>query len=366
MILSKDMYVPVLRWRLGEYQAILRLEPDIKDRIIPLICIPEVEFDFESYQPKKTVQEHVEPFLRRYREKWGIRPAWISLNKDIAVGRMDDGRHVFDFIFDGIRPLGTCAVPALSLASDSDTLAAAARAIARDGRGVGLLVRLEDLMKRHIRAKIVNLCRALSVSLQETDLIIDLRAPNFLPYNTFATAMIVALRRVGDLTVYRNLVLASTAIPDSFKDVAKDSDEIPRHDWLFYQALLRALPRDMRRPVYGDYTIVHPDFVALDMRKIKAAGKVIYTTAETWATRKGGAFRDDREQMHTHCDAIVTETEFQFRGASFSFGDRYIARCAIRQETPSNLSRWKEVAINHHITVVVDDLAKFGVASWRP
>ena len=366
MILSEDMYVPVLRWRLGEYQALLRLTMDIKDRIIPLICIPEVEFDFEFRQLKKTVHQHVEPFLRRYQNKWSTRPAWISLNEDIAVGRMDDGRHVFDFIFDGIRPLGARAVPALSLTSDADTLAAASRAIALDGRGVGLLVRLEDLMTRRIRAKIVNLCAALSVSLEKTDLIIDLRAPNFLPYNTFASAMIAALRRVGDLTVYRNFVLVSTAIPDSFKDVATGSDEIPRHDWLFYQALLMALPSDMRRPVYGDYTIVHPDFVALDMRKIKAAGKVIYTTAETWATRKGKAFRDDREQMYTHCDAIVTESGFQFRGAAFSSGDRYIAKCAVHQETPSNLSRWKEVAINHHITAVVDDLAKIGAASWRP
>ena len=202
--------------------------------------------------------------------------------------------------------------------------------------------------------------------LGETDLIIDLRAPNFLPYNTFATALIAALRRIGDLTVYRDFVLVSTAIPDNFKEVATGSDEIPRHDWLFYQALLSALPSDLRRPVYGDYTTVHPDFVPRDMRNIKAAGKVIYTTAETWATRKGGAFRDDREQMHTHCGAIVAEAGFQFRGAAFSSGDRYIARCAVRQETPSNLTRWKEVAINHHITVVVDDLAKFGAASSRP
>ena len=366
MILSEDMYVPALRWRLGEYQAMLRLNSAIKDRIMPLICIPEVEFDFELQQPKRTIDDHVNPFLSRYHKKWGTRSAWISLDESIAVGRMDDGRHVFDFIFDGIRPHDARAVPALLLTSDSDTLAAASRAIARDGQGVGLLVRLEDLMTGGTRDKIVNLSKTLAVPLEETDLIIDLRAPNFQPYNTFAAAMIAALRRVGDLTVYRNFVLVSTAIPKSFKDVAGGTDVIPRHDWLFYQVLQRAMPSEMRRPVYGDYTIVHPDFVALNMRIIKSAGKVIYTTAETWATRKGRAFRDDREQMHTHCDAIVNESEFQFRGATFSSGDSYIAKCAVHQETPSNLSRWKEVAINHHITAVVDDLAKYAAASWRP
>ena len=366
MILSEDMYVPVLRWRLGEYQALLRLKSDIKDRIMPMIFIPEVEFDFELWQPKKTIREHVNPFLSRYSQKWGTRPAWISLNESIAVGRMDDGRHVFDFIFDGIRPHNARAVPALSLTSDSDTLAAASRAAVRDGQGVGLLVRLEDLMTGGTRGRIVNFSKTLHVALEETDLIIDLSAPNFLPYKSFAAALIAALRRVGDLTVYRNFVLVSTAIPKSFKDVAGGSDTIPRHDWLFYQALRTEMPIGMRRPTYGDYTIVHPDFAALDMRKIKSAGKVVYTTPDTWATRKGGAFRDDREQMHTHCDAIVTEPAFRFRGAAFSSGDSYIAKCAVRQATPSNLSRWKEVAINHHITAVVDDLASSAAASWRP
>ena len=366
MILSEDMYVPVLRWRLGEYQALLRLKPGIKDRIMPLICIPEVEFDFELRQPKKTIHEHLSPFLRRYHKKWGPRPAWISLNESIAVGRMDDGRHVFDFVFDGIRPYHAHAVPALSLSSDSDTLAAASRAIARDDQGVGLLVRLEDLMTSGTLRKIVSLSKTLSVALEETDLIIDLGAPNFLPYKSFATALLAALRRVGNLTVYRNFVVVSTAIPKSFKDVAGGTDAIPRHDWLFYQTLQTEMPSGMRRPVYGDYTIVHPDFAALDMRKIKSAGKVVYTTPETWATRKGKAFRDDQKQMHTHCDAIVNETAFQFRGATFSSGDSYIARCAVHQATSSNLSRWKEVAINHHITAVVDDLAKSAVASLRP
>ena len=117
------------------------------------------------------------------------------------------------------------------------------------------------------------------------------------------------------------------------------------------------MPSGMRRPIYGDHTIVHPEFTAMDMRKVKAAGKIVYTTPETWATRKGGAFRDDPTQMHAHCRQVVSDPAFAFRGADFSYGDKYIADCAVKAESPSNLSRWKDVAINHHITTVADDLA---------
>ena len=119
----------------------------------------------------------------------------------------------------------------------------------------------------------------------------------------------------------------------------------------------------MRRPVYGDYTTVHPNFAARDMRLIKPAGKVVYTMSNSWGTRKGGAFRGNEAQMHKHCKEIVNDTFFQFQGAAFSYGDDYIFKCAAQQVGPSNLTTWKNVAINHHITAVANDLANFAAAS---
>lgn len=362
MNLSEGAYVPALRWRQGEYQALYRLTPTVKDRVMPLITIPPVEFDFELWQPKKSVHEHVHPFIARLDTKWGKRPAWIALDITIAVGRMNDGSHPFDYVFAGLRPKGAITIPALPLDIDSDTMNAAARATASDGQGAAVLLRLEDLMSGNPRKAIVNFANSLDIGLDELDVIVDLRARNFEPYKVFAAALTAALKRLGNLHEVRNFVLLGTAIPNSFAQLAKGSDAIPRHDWLFFKELISAMPASMRRPIYGDHTIVHPEFTALDMRKVKAAGKIIYTTPETWATRKGGAFRDNPAQMHGHCAEVIKDPAFAFRGASFSYGDKYIADCAVKAERPSNLSRWKDVTINHHITTVADDLATlFGI-----
>lgn len=146
MILGESMYVPALRWRLGEYQALLRLAKEVKDQVVPIVTVPEVEFDFELWQPKRTVHEHVLPFPRRFKDKWGPRPAWVHLNEKIAVGRMDDGAHVFDYIFDTLRPHKTHAMPSVPLSADTDTLLAAGRTVARDQHGLAVVLRLEDLM----------------------------------------------------------------------------------------------------------------------------------------------------------------------------------------------------------------------------
>ena len=86
-------------------------------------------------------------------------------------------------------------------------------------------------------------------------------------YTAFASALLAALKKLGNLYEFRNLVLLGTAIPNSFAKLAKGSDEIPRHDWLFFKALKAAMPSGMRQPIYGDHTIVHPEFTAMDMRK---------------------------------------------------------------------------------------------------
>ncbi len=363
MPLSEDTYVPALRWRQAEYQALERLEQTVKDQIMPLITIPDVEYDFEQRQPKKTIDEHVYPFITRYHNKWGRRPAWIALNEAIANGRMDDGSHVFDYVFNGLRPNNAKAIPALPLATDPETIAAAARAVARDGQGAAIIVRLEDLMVYGSAAKVVTLAKDLQVELNEIDLIIDLKDPNFEPYDSFATALIAYIPRLGDLMAFRNVVLVSTAIPETFAGISTGTDDIPRHDWLFYQTLLMNLSGGMRRPAYGDYTIVHPNFEAKDMRKIKPAGKIIYTRENMWGTRKGDSFRDNRDQMHSHCQEIVRDPRFNFRGEGFSSGDAYISDCAAEREGPSNLGRWKEVAINHHITLVAEALANLAAAA---
>ena len=225
---------------------------------------------------------------------------------------MDDTSHVFDFVFDGLRPKGNLRNSALPLAANSDTMDAASRAIIHDGRGAAVLLRLEDLMHGNPRKAVVDFAAGLGIALDELDIILDLRAPNFEPYAVFANALVAALKRLGNLHEVRNFVLLGTAIPTRSRSSLRAPMKSP-HDWKFFKTLLDVLPAGMRRPLYGDHTVVHPDFTAVDMRKVKAAGKIIYTTPGTWGTRKGGAFRDNPAQMYGHCERVIAEPAFAFR-----------------------------------------------------
>jgi hypothetical protein len=354
--LGLDHYVPSLRWRQGEYQALLALTDAAKSRSVPLITIPHIEYDFEAGKPKHTVHEHVEPFPKRYKSKWGTRPAWIDFDASLHKDAMQGGQDVITYVFESLRTFGASAVPVLTVGADKAVVALVAKVIQVDKRGIALRARFEDIMRPSYTQSARELMKALAVSPAEVDFIVDLGAPSYEPYAAFATGLKAALLRLGDLPAFRNFVLLGTAMPDTLSTVSKDGADLPRHDWLFYQAFAKGLPAGLRRPNYGDYTVVHPSFSAMDMRMLKPAGKIVYATSRNWAVYKGGAFRDDPTQMHDHCGELVDSDDYM--GPTFSYGDEYIDLCAKRKEGPSNQTQWKKVAINHHITQTLADLSK--------
>jgi hypothetical protein len=267
-----------------------------------------------------------------------------------------DGRLPIAYVFESLHP-GNKAVPAISLGVPANIAAAVSAIVKHDGRGLAIRLRVEHLMKPTVRATIEALMRAVGVSVDQTDLIVDLGAPNYEPYEEFADALISALGALGELTVFRSYVILGCAYPETVP-LDKPGGNLVRHDWQFFKTFVAKLGVTSRVPNYGDYTIVNPEFTPRDMRLIKSGGRVVYTCNGDWFIRKGGAFRDNPAQMHDHCAFILSSGKF--RGATFSDGDHFIERCAKKLVGPSNQPFWKQVGINHHIMHVLEDLSIFG------
>lgn len=359
MKIAPNTYVPSLRWRMGEYQALSRLSDEAKTRVVPFVVVPEIEFDFEEWAPKKNVQDHVAPFPNRFRNKWGTRPAWIDVHPNIQAQLMDDRKLPIAHVFDELRIVGNNAVPVTSLDGTPSINAAISAIVEADGRGVGIRARIEHIMKPGWKAAIEALIKDINVDPDQADLIVDLGAPAYEPYSDFADGLIAAMSTF-DLSAFRSYVIVGSAFPQTI-GLDKPGGDIARHDWLFYRTLRGKLDEKARIPNYGDYTIVNPEFTPRDMRLIKSGGRVIYTEPASWYVRKGGAFRDNPKQMHDHCKYILTSGKF--RGVDFSDGDTYIEKCANETVGPSNQPFWKQVAISHHIMHVLEDISKLGGAA---
>lgn len=355
MIESSFSYMPVLKWRQGEYQALMRLKPHVKDAILPLIIVPPVEYDFEEERPKKTVQEHIEPFAKRYGSKWGQRTSLIDLHESLEEAIMDSGSLVVTHIFDSLRSASLNGIPVVKVSHDNSYLNAIKSIISLDNKGAAIRIKMHQLMSPGVDDNIRKIVTYLGLSYQDVDFIIDLELPkSFQPYIAFAKALSAAIKRISRVTNFRSFAIIGTSL--NLSEIRRPGGEPTRHEWIFYQQLEKELS-GVRKPIFGDYTIETPEFISQDMRLLNPAGKIVYTTENTWLVPKGGSFRNDREQMIAHCKTIIDSG--YYCGESYSAGDKRISDTFHEIEGTGNQGTWKEVGVSHHITLVVDLLSKF-------
>lgn len=105
-MVSHQHYVPILKWKLGEYQALYHLTNTIKDKLTPLLEIPAIGFDFETGRDRKTIDDHLGDFGKRLKAKWHSRFCFVDTKYIGPPTRMDDGRHFIETIFEDARDKG--------------------------------------------------------------------------------------------------------------------------------------------------------------------------------------------------------------------------------------------------------------------
>lgn len=356
MVITVTDYVPVLKWRQGEYQALWRLRDAQKARIVPLIEVTPPDFDFEQWQPKKTIDEHLEKFSARFRQKWGERPALLDAGLLNPTERMIGGTHPLLWLMDQVRPNGASLIPATSFERDAAYQAAVRTAHAVDQQGAALRCSLEDAADSDFADNVEALVETLALEISDLDIVIDLKSPNFEPLDGLATLLSNVLSGSPAFQAARSLTIVATAFPASMAEVTGPIQFISRREWLLYKALVDQLPAGTRRPAFGDYAIASPELPQGDMRLLKPSATVRYAVNDGWIIAKGSNVRDNGFEQYRGCCGTVTASG-SYLGASFSPGSEYIERCRSGEGATGNLSTWRWVGTNHHMTKVVHDLA---------
>jgi len=353
-------YVPCVRWKQGEYQAILRLMLQTGEGITPLIEIPEVGWDFERCTAAKTVQEHLAPFAKRVDQKWGARPCFVDLKLLDPADRMLDGTHPVDYVFDELRQRRCCAVPVTGPDRDSDYHEAIGAAIQRDRRGVCLRLNLTEAVDRNVHDTVDGLLQELKTDPVDTDLVLDLDAPaNFVPIEGFVKLLEAIVVRLPHRDSWRTFTLLGASFPKTMGVLRVGSQSVKRYEWLAYKRLTVDLSNaQLRLPTFGDYGISHPEVLRMDMRKVKPAASIRYTVDDAWYVLKGKNVRDYKfEQYRALCAHLASSPHFA--GRDRSRGDAYIEDCANGAAKTGNLTTWRWVGTNHHIEKVVFDIANW-------
>ena len=356
MAITSRHYVPVLRWRMGEYQALEKLSDDRKDAVVPLFEILPPDYDFEQRKPKKDIDEHLKTFGDRLLKKWGERPALLDAGRLDPTMRMRDGRHPLVALFDAASALGLRLTPVTTLERDATYQAAVKQIDDMNLGGAVLRCSLAEALDPDFDANVAALLAQLTIGPGAIDLVLDLETPAFKPHDFLVNVVVAALTGASIFAIARSVTILATSFPESLADFTRPIQRITRLEWQLYKAVLAALPGGTRRPGFGDYGVAALTFAQGDMRFMRGSPNVRYAVDDGWliarTKRKPGG---SNQAYPALCGSITSAAEYL--GSTYSAGSRYIAQCQVGAVSRGNPTTWKWVGTNHHITKVVDDLA---------
>jgi hypothetical protein len=356
MTITPQHYVPLLRWRMGEYQALEKLGDAQKDRIVPLLEVLPPDYDFEQRRPKKDIDEQLKTFGDKLKKKWDARPALLDGAQLPAATRMADGRHPMTYLFDEARQHGTSLTPVLTLESDAAYRDAVRLIDGNDLRGAALRCTLEEALDPDFDDSVETLLEALEINADSLDIVLDLKTPAFDPQASLVAVLTAALTGSTAFGQARSVTIMATSFPDSMTTLKLPIQFVPRREWVLYKALVASLGPDVRRPTFGDYGVAAITFAQGDMRFMRGSPNVRYAVDDGWLVAKAKREKGGSNAPYPGLCASITASG-QFKGSTFSAGGAYIEGCSTGVQKRGNPTVWKWVATNHHITKVVDDLA---------
>ena len=358
---SHTHYVPMLKGKDGEFRALSLLTPATRHSITPFIDIPRRDIDIHTNRPKDSIEIYLEKKAKKIRHLWGTdENVFVDVYDLDLTLRTPTGSHFLEFLFSRLRAYNVRAVPVIGLDRSADTayVNAVKQTVSVDKQGLCIRLLREDMeMPKDTFSGVNDLIRGLQLSNDQIHLLLDFRDITESELPDVAEIAITFLANLPAATAWRTLTLSSSGFPENLGGVPPRSVEtLPRLE-LDLRNRLVSRKRGLRRfPAFGDYGICHPDLLDFDPRTHTPSAAIRYTTEREWLILKAGSIKKYKMvQFVELSNALRMRPEYY--GINYSWGDGYISACADCSAGHGNLTTWRQVGTNHHLTLVANQIA---------
>lgn len=353
----RPVYCSALRMKAGELEGVRQLAPDVADTVLPRFIVP----------PKKE-RNDAEPLLIEMAEMpdisvalaahWRGRPALIDATYIMDEYGRDRLATWLPDMFRRAWAAGVAAIPVAQLADLGDVEIPAFRASipGQSPLKFALCVSSDELVGTELGATLLNILAALGLNATDCAVVADFAGAELSDPMVAAPIVDGALETLQEIAPWRHIIFQGTHYPEI--NPAKDGTaEIwPRNEWRAWCEAVRFDPTTAEYMIFGDY--------AADCAKIAFGGggapairHIRYTTPGAWRVQRAVKEGKDAQRMHDVYKAIVNSGDFA--GEGFSSADRFIANGAKSSIAgPGNSTTWRQLNTTHHITQVVNDIAK--------
>ena len=348
MATSAQFYVPLLKWKRGEQQALAQLGQPERQWTRPLIDVIPESLSGDDDGARIGAYKAV---VKQLGGIWGALPLFVDFSLFDTDELAPGGRQPIDLFFDLARADGLRLIPVTGPYRDAAYQAAVAAIAAVDRRGVCVRAVQDDVFEGGFNTDLMSTLTSLSLPPTDVDLIVDWGEIHQHNQGTVAMAAHSIISGLPALASWRSVTFAGSAFPTMLQGVGMIL--IDRTEWLAWQHLRGRVSRLVQ---FGDYCIAHPVYAPVPFT---GSAAIRYTIDDYWLIVRGRSLRGGAYGGFSQFVALSQQliADSRYCGRAFSWGDDYIYQCAQQTVGTGNLTTWRAVGTNHHITFVVRRLA---------
>lgn len=345
-----NKYIPFLKAKRNEIQAVKALDKALRRNLVVFFEIPRLPEDAPPSEYQKAIDKAAAAIQTNCSDVKEVYVDVFDVPASISIGTQ--GIYAYT-----LQVFGSCRVrPVVGI---DRSVAHNEAALAIKPEIVCLRVQLPDAASFEVFCSQFDDENGLSeLGDMPVDLVVDCRYCG--NCNAAATS-----KQIGDFLTeakralsLRRTVIVGSSIPASIRDVCETEDEVklPRKELVIFREVASRIGN--RELFFGDYTVVSPLFVDVEMRpemwQNVLAPKLVYSTEGIHYIQRGGALKthpQGNKQYNNQC-AILAAKDF-YRGADYSWGDSFIdekSRYAGSNVTPSTVIK---PTVNAHITYML-------------
>lgn len=332
-------YVPILKGRRGELDALAHLAPETVAHLAPIIEVQRTEHG--SAKDTSDFGSRIGDSIPR-----GLTVAVdVRHLADAASGQRGPMRYLAEDFERWQVPLLPVLHPHDSAERMADARYAAAlhcaRAVVRlNGPATDLDDEAAEQFLRRVRDHA-------GLGPEACDLVLDMAAVQ--SDRELTRLEPIARKRLAwaQRNPWRSVTVAAGAMAESIAHLpTQAATRLRRWDAALWERIQEAGVQ------YGDYGTAHPRMTSGGRRP---APNLRYTTDDAWWIYRWPE-RESGHAMRRLCETVIASPQWPAAGAAFSWGDQEIARCAAGHAGPGNPSNWRAWSTSHHLAQVVSRL----------
>ncbi|SFP46588.1 Beta protein [Variovorax sp. OK605] len=342
-------YSPFFKTKRGEAKALAHLDDEVKSLVRPFFDVLALE---SGVTAAPDVEKHLLKQTRMIALAWANQgPCYVDLFDVNPAARAINGVHPLALVMSNLHAAKVTPIPVFGLERDVPYQLALRAEIANlPPPAIAVRLEAEDLvLPDGLAERISRIGDVIGARGIPLHVVMDFRSFHWRRGN-IEDVVADALTAIRQLKPAK-IIFAGSSMVASMGSFKKNTiNRIPREEYLAWKNIVDAGNADV---AFGDYGVVHPDYVDLDPRFIKPSAKIRYSTPTGWVVVKGTSWRDDTSQHHRLAAALIKAPEFL---GIDCWGVRYIKSSADGRPSYGTLETWVTVDQNTHITVTAFEI----------